>query len=69
MTEFTDRVDTAAIVYDVTSRDPSSMTTLVEDAYPFGDGKDYPHSSHLTAIMRDLDDRGLDLVSLTVRDA
>jgi hypothetical protein len=34
MTEFTDRVDTAAIVYDVTSRDPSSMTTLVEDAYP-----------------------------------
>lgn len=69
MTEFADNVDIAAIVYDVTSREPSSTTTLVETAYPFDDGKDYPHSSHLTAIMRDLDDRGLDLVTLTVRDA
>ncbi|WP_128645615.1 hypothetical protein [Rhodococcus sp. BS-15] len=42
---------------------------MVELAYPLDDGKDYPHSSHLTAIMLDLDNRGLDLVSLTVRDA
>lgn len=69
MTEFADSVYTAAIVYDVTSREPSSTTTLVEDVYPFGDGKGYPHSSRLTVVMRDLDDRGLDLVSLTVRDA
>nr|WP_296774151.1 hypothetical protein [Rhodococcus sp. (in: high G+C Gram-positive bacteria)] len=67
MTEFAPNIDNARIVYDVTSRD-STSTTHTQDAYPFDDGKDYPHSSHLTAIMLDLDERGLDLISLTVRD-
>lgn len=51
------------IVYSVTAQD--SDNAIYTENKIFTD-KDYAHSSHLTVIMRSLDDSGLDLVSIDV---
>lgn len=51
------------MVYDVTAK--NSTGAIENHSFVFWD-MDYAHSSHLVFIMRTLDDKYLDMVSITV---